>query len=78
MMDMKINNREIGASAFPYVIAELSANHGGNLRNALYLLEKVAESGADAFKIQTYTADSMTLNLDTQDFVIADGPWKSR
>lgn len=77
-MDMKINNREIGASAFPYVIAELSANHGGNLRNALYLLEKVAESGADAFKIQTYTADSMTLNLDTQDFVIADGPWKSR
>ena len=75
---MEINNRRINLGERPYIIAELSANHGGELRNAMLLLEKVAKSGADAFKIQTYSADSMTLDLDSSDFIISQGTWKSR
>ncbi|MBE5938086.1 MAG: pseudaminic acid synthase [Lachnospiraceae bacterium] len=65
----KINNNEV------YIIAEMSANHGGNLDNALEIVRKVAEAGADCLKIQTYTADSITLDCDSEDFQIHGGLW---
>lgn len=65
----KINNDEV------YVIAEMSANHGGSLENALELVRQVAKTGADCLKIQTYTADSLTIDCDKDCFKIKGGLW---
>lgn len=65
----KIENNEV------YVIAEMSANHGGSLENALEIVRQVAKTGADCLKIQTYTADSITIDCDTEDFQIHGGLW---
>ena len=70
-----INKRIIGPSHPPYIIAELSANHNGDLQNALKLIELSAAAGADAIKIQTYRPDTITLNSNLPDFLIDDGPW---
>ena len=59
----------------PYVIAEISANHGGHIENALKLVRESAAAGADCVKIQTYTADSMTIDCDNQYFRIQGGLW---
>lgn len=59
-----------------YIIAEMSANHAGKLENALEIVRAVKESGADCLKIQTYTADTITLNCDTDYFRIKHGLWK--
>lgn len=72
---MKINNREIGLNNNPYIIAEVSANHNGDIEKAKELIKLAKKSGADAVKIQTYTADTMTLNADTEDFKIKGGLW---
>ncbi len=69
---MKILDREIGSSAPPFIIAELSGNHGGSLDRALETVDAVAEAGADALKLQTYTADTMTLSIDAPRFRIDD------
>lgn len=58
-----------------YVIAEMSANHGGSLENALEIVRQVARTGADCLKIQTYTADSMTIDSDKEYFQIHGGLW---
>ena len=58
-----------------YFIAEMSANHGGNLDIALQIVREAAAAGADCVKIQTYTADTMTLDCDKPDFQIAGGLW---
>ena len=76
--DFSIAGRPIGPGRAPYVIAELSANHNGNLDNALKLIEVAAQCGADAVKLQTYTADTITLDHDGPGFVLTDGPWKGR
>jgi N-acetylneuraminate synthase len=68
----KIGNREIGRHARPYLIAEMSGNHNQSLDRALEIVDAAAASGADAVKLQTYTAETMTLNLRTRDFVIND------
>lgn len=68
----KIGNREIGPAAPPYLIAEMSGNHNQSLDRALEIVDAAADSGADAVKLQTYTADTMTLNLHTQGFVVDD------
>lgn len=68
----KIGTREIGAHARPYLIAEMSGNHNQSLERALAIVDAAADAGADAIKIQTYTADTMTLNVDAPGFVIDD------
>jgi pseudaminic acid synthase len=74
---MKIANRDIGATAAPLVIAEMSGNHNQSLERALAIVEAAAEAGAHALKLQTYTPDTMTLDLDEGRFHISDpaSPW---
>src|SRR3984885_4168004 len=68
----EIAGRKIGRNAAPFVIAEMSGNHNQSLDRALSIVEAIAQSGAHGLKIQTYTPDTMTLDLDTGDFFIAD------
>lgn len=75
---IKINGRLIGDGVSPYVIAEMSANHNGNINTAYSLIEAAKSSGADAVKIQTYTPDTITLKSQKQDFVIKGGLWDGR
>ena len=75
MSEIIINGRKIGASHPPYVIAELSANHNGKLQKALDTITKAKSCGADAVKLQTYTADTMTIDSDHKDFYIQGGLW---
>ena len=74
-MKFKINDRIIGPGHPPYIIAELSANHNGSLERALKTIDKAKCCGADAIKLQTYTADTMTIDSDLQDFMIKGGLW---
>ena len=77
---MRLGDRYIGLGEPPLIIAELSGNHGGSLRRALETVDAVAEAGADALKLQTYTADTMTLDLDSEHFRIRDSSslWAGR
>ena len=68
----RIAHREIGSSAAPFVIAEMSGNHNQSLDRALAIVEEAARTGAHGLKIQTYTPDTMTLDLDEGDFFISD------
>lgn len=77
---IKINDRLIGQNHRPFIIAEMSGNHKNSLDRALELVEAAAQSGADALKIQTYTADTMTLNSKKPGFIIDDANslWNGR
>lgn len=68
----KIANKPIGVDAPPFVIAEMSGNHNQSLERALEIVEAAAKTGAHALKIQTYTPDTMTLDLDEREFHISD------
>lgn len=68
----KIAGRPIGGSQAPFIIAEMSGNHNQSLERALEIVEAAANSGAHALKIQTYTPDTMTLDLDEREFHISD------
>jgi pseudaminic acid synthase len=72
MQDIQINNIKIGPSHLPFVIAEMSGNHNQSLERALEIVEAAAKTGVHALKIQTYTADTMTLDLDRDEFFIDD------
>lgn len=76
--EMNIAGRKIGQQFPPYVIAEMSANHNGNLDSALRIMDEAKKAGADAIKIQTYRADTITLKSDRPDFQIRDGLWAGR
>ena len=73
-----IGGRPIGPDHPPFIVGELSANHNGSLEHALAIIDAVAEAGADAVKLQTYTADTMTLDTDREDFQLREGPWAGR
>lgn len=73
-----IDTREIGGNHPPYIIAEMSANHNGDLKAAFRIIEEAMCAGADALKIQTYRPDTITLNSDLPDFQIKDGLWAGR
>src|SRR5881227_1678725 len=77
--DFKIAGRPVGPGHPTYVIAEISANHGGSFERAEQLVRLAAEVGADAAKLQTYTADTMTLDSDKEPFRVASGTlWSGR
>jgi N-acetylneuraminate synthase len=67
-----INNKKIGLGQPPFIIAEMSGNHNQSLERALEIVEVAAKTGAHALKIQTYTPDTMTLDLDEREFHISD------
>lgn len=70
--EFKISGRKIGPSTAPFIIAEMSGNHNQSLERALKIVEAAAESGAHALKLQTYTPDTMTIDLDEREFHIGD------
>jgi len=75
---IQINQRDIGVDSLPYVIAEMSANHNGDINSAYKIIEMAKRSGADAVKIQTYTADTLTIDSTLADFLLTDGLWAGR
>lgn len=73
-----IDGRRISVDSPPYVIAELSANHNGSLDTAMEIVAAAKKAGAAAIKLQTYTADTITLDSDAAEFRIEDGLWSGR
>ena len=71
----KIQDRVIDLISPPYIIAELSANHNGSLNRAKLSIKIAKECGVDAVKIQTYNADTMTIDCDKNDFIVKGGLW---
>lgn len=71
--NLVIAGREIGLEHAPFVIAELSGNHNQSLERALEMIEEAAKTGVDAIKLQTYTAETMTLDCEHEDFQILEG-----
>lgn len=76
--EIKINGRCIGLNYSPYIIAEMSANHNGNIDRAKDIIEMAKNKGADAVKMQTYRPDTITLNSNSPEFVINEGLWKGK
>lgn len=74
-MTFEINGRQIGPEQPPYIIAELSANHNGSLERALQTIDAAHRCGASAIKLQTYTADTMTIDSDRPEFMVRGGLW---
>ncbi len=75
MSTITINGHTIGLNSPPYIIAELSANHNGVLQAALDTILEAKKRGAHAIKLQTYTADTMTIDSNDDDFLISGGLW---
>ena len=73
---MEINGRIIGDGHPAYIIAEMSANHAGSMERALELIHAAKDAGADCVKIQTYTADTMTIDCHNEYFQIEKGTWE--
>ena len=79
-MNFKIGNIPIGRKFLPFIIAEMSGNHNQSLDRALEIVEAAKSTGAHALKLQTYTAETMTLNIKTNEFFISDKKslWKGQ
>ncbi|NLM05913.1 MAG: pseudaminic acid synthase [Tissierellia bacterium] len=77
MKDIKFGNRIIGENYPTFIIAEISANHNQSFDKAVEIIKAAKEAGADAVKVQTYTADTITLNCNSDDF-LAHGLWEGQ
>jgi len=75
---MKINGRNISISDSPYIIAEMSANHNGDINNAFKIIDMAKNCGADSVKMQTYTPDTITMDIRSDEFKIDGGLWDGR
>ena len=75
---MRVNQTSINKETKPFVIAELSANHGGDIKRAKDSITMAQRAGVSAIKIQTYTPDTMTINSNLPDFVVKEGLWSGR
>ena len=76
--NITLDGQRIGPENPPYVIAEMSGNHNGDINRALALIDAAKEAGANAVKLQTYTADTITIDHDSSEFVIKGGLWNGR
>src|SRR5687767_14453573 len=77
MMEIKVGNKKIGIDHRPFIIAEMSGNHNQSLDRALAIVDAAAEAGVDAIKLQTYTADTMTMKGAFQ-IMDENSLWKGR
>ena len=75
---IKIGRRIVGPNEPCYIVAEMSANHGQNFEDAVQIVRAAKEAGADAIKLQTYTPDTITINCDTEPFLIKGTLWEGR
>jgi pseudaminic acid synthase len=75
---MQIGNYKIDVNSKVFIIAELSANHNGSLETAIETIHAAKRAGADCIKLQTYTADTITIDCDKVDFIIKDTIWSGR
>jgi len=75
---IQIAGRYIGEDYQPYVVAEMSANHNGSIDRAMRIIEEAHRAGAHAVKLQTYTADTITMNLRNEEFMIRGGLWDGK
>ena len=75
---MEIDNRRIGPEYSPYIIAEMSNNHLGNIDRAKKIILSAKQAGADAVKIQTYDADALTMDFANPDFLIHTPLWQGK
>ena len=76
--ELVINDKKIGFDTEPYVIAELSGNHNGDINRAINLIDAAVASGANAIKLQTYTADTLTIDSNRSEFIVKGGPWSGQ
>jgi len=75
---VSINGRTISSTHLPYIVAEMSGNHNGDIQRAFTILEEAKRAGADAVKLQTYRADTITIDHDGPEFIVSDGLWAGR
>ncbi|MDM3872379.1 pseudaminic acid synthase [bacterium SCSIO 12696] len=75
---IEIDGRKIGRAFRPYVISELSANHNGDIERAFRIIEESKKAGADAVKLQSYTHETITMDCDSDEFLIRGGLWDGR
>jgi pseudaminic acid synthase len=75
---MQISNYKISSSSKVFIIAELSANHNGSIETAIETIRAAKRAGADCIKLQTYTADTLTIDCNNEDFIIKDTIWEGR
>mgnify|MGYP001170525189 CR=1 FL=1 len=76
--EIKINGRSVGEGHPTYIVAEMSGNHNQVLEDAIKIIHRANEAGADAVKLQTYTADTLTIDCDADVFLIKEGLWAGR
>ncbi|ENM3847380.1 pseudaminic acid synthase, partial [Vibrio cholerae] len=75
---IEIDGRRIGPDYPPYIVAELSANHNGDINRAFQIIEEAKQAGADAIKLQTYTHETITMDCDSEEFQINGGLWNGQ